>query len=125
MTQPVHTIDEDTPLSDIVELMERHRIKRLPVLRDGKLVGVVSRANLLHALASLAPEIKSTPADDEAIRECLLAELNQESWAPVGLVEIIVRNGIVDLLGVIVDERKRGAVVVEYEAVRGVTRWRV
>ena len=60
MTQPVRTIDEDTPLSDVVELMERHRIKRLPVARDRKVVGMVSRANLLHALASLAREMCAT-----------------------------------------------------------------
>jgi len=120
MTQPVRTIDEDTPLSDVVELMERHRIKRLPVLRDRKIVGMVSRANLLHALASLAREIKPTPADDEAIRERLLTELNQESWAPVGLIDVIVRNGTVELWGTILDERKRRALVLAAENVHGV-----
>jgi CBS domain-containing protein len=120
MTQPVHTIDEDTPLSDVVELMERHRIKRLPVLRDRKVVGIVSRANLLHALASVDREIKPTPADDEAIRERLSVELNQESWAPVGLIDIIVRNGTVELWGTILDERKRRALVLAAENVHGV-----
>jgi CBS-domain-containing membrane protein len=120
MTQPVRTIDDDTSLSDAVELMERHRIKRLPVVRDGRLVGIVSRANLLHALASLGREVKSTSADDEAIRECLLKQLNQESWAPVGLVDVIVRNGTVELWGTVLDERKRRALVVAAENVRGV-----
>jgi CBS domain-containing protein len=120
MTRSVHTIGEDTPLSDAVELMERHRIKRLPVLRDQKLVGIVSRANLLHALASLAREIKSTSADDEAIRERLLTELNQQSWAPLGLIDIIVRNGTVELWGTLLDERKRRALIIAAENVRGV-----
>jgi CBS domain-containing protein len=120
MTRSVHTIGEDTPLSDAVELMERHRIKRLPVLRDQKLVGIVSRANLLHALASLAREIKSTSADDEAIRERLLTELNQQSWAPLGLIDIIVRNGTVELWGTLLDERKRRALILAAENVRGV-----
>jgi CBS domain-containing protein len=120
MTQPVHTIGEDTPLSDVVELMERHRVKRLPVLRDHKLVGIVSRANLLHALASLARDIEPTPADDEAIRECLLTELNQQSWAPLGLIDIIVRNGTVELWGTLLDERKRRALILAAENVRGV-----
>jgi len=120
MTRSVHAIDEDMPLSDIVDLMERHRIKRLPVLRDRKLVGIVSRANLLHALASLAREIKSTPADDEAIREALLAELNQASWAPLGMVDIIVRNGTVEYWGTLFDERKRRALIVAAENVPGV-----
>ena len=120
MTQPVHTINEDTPLGDVVELMERHRIKRLPVLRDRKIVGMVSRANLLRALASVAGEIKSTAADDEAIRERLLTELNQESWAPVGLIDIIVHNGTVELWGTILDERKRRALILAAENVHGV-----
>src|SRR5262245_34454869 len=120
MTQPVHTIDEHTPLSEVVELMERHRIKRLPVLRDRKVVGIVSRANLVHALASLAREIKSMPADDEVIREHLLTELNQQSWAPLGLIDIIVRNGTVELWGTILDERKRQAFIVAAENVHGV-----
>jgi len=117
MTQAVHTIGEDTPVSDVVELMERHRIKRLPVLRDDKLVGIVSRANLLHALASLAREIKSTSADDVAIRERLLTELNQQDWVPLGLIDVIVRNGTVELWGTILDERKRRALIVAAENV--------
>ena len=120
MTRSVHTIGEDTPLSDAVELMERHRIKRLPVLRDHKLVGIVSRANLLHALASLAREINSAAPDDVAIRERLLTELKQQSWAPLGLIDVIVRNGTVELWGTILDERKRRALILAAENVPGV-----
>jgi len=120
MTQAVHTIGEDTHVSDVVELMERHRIKRLPVLRDDKLVGIVSRANLLHALASLAPEIQSTSADDVAIRERLLTELSRQNWAPLGLIDVIVRNGTVELWGTLLDERKRRALIVAAENLPGV-----
>jgi CBS domain-containing protein len=120
MTRSVHTIDEDTPLSEAVDLMERHRIKRLPVLRDHQLVGIVSRANLLHALASLAREIKATPADDAAIRERLLAELNRQSWAQLGLINVVVCNGTVELWGTILDERKRQAFILAAENVPGV-----
>jgi CBS domain-containing protein len=120
MTQPVQTIGEDTPVGDVVELMERRRIKRLPVLRGDKLVGIVSRANLLHALASLGREIKSTSADDVAIRERLLTELNQQNWAPLGLIDVIVRNGTVELWGTLLDERKRRALIVAAENVPGV-----
>jgi predicted transcriptional regulator len=120
MTRRVHTIGESAPLSDVVELMERHRIKRVPVLRDDKLVGIVSRANLLQTLASLAKEVKSIPCDDEAIRERLLAELNQQSWAPLGQINVIVRNGTVGLWGTPLDERKRRALIVAAENVRGV-----
>jgi CBS-domain-containing membrane protein len=120
MTRSVHTVREDAPLSDVVELMERHRIKRLPVLRDHKLVGIVSRANLLHALASVAREIKSTPSDDAEIRESLLTELKQQNWAPLGLIDVIVRNGTVELWGTLLDERKRRALILAAENVPGV-----
>jgi CBS domain-containing protein len=124
MTHAVHTIGEDTPVSDVVELMERHRIKRLPVLRDDKLVGIVSRANLLHALASLARETKSTSADDVAIRERLLTELKQQDWAALGMIDIIVRNGTVEFWGTLLDERKRRALIVAAENVPGVNKVR-
>jgi CBS domain-containing protein len=58
----VFTVTEDTPLDEVVRLMERHRIKRLPVLRGGQLVGIVTRANIMHALVSLAPEAKTRSA---------------------------------------------------------------
>ena len=52
MTRNVITVDEDTPVNEIAGLLEQHHIKRVPALRDGRLVGIVSRANLLHGLAN-------------------------------------------------------------------------
>ena len=79
MTTDVHTITEDAPLDDVVALMEKHRIKRLPVMRGGELVGILSRANLLHALAAIASEIRPSPQTDEAIRDRVLAELDRQT----------------------------------------------
>ena len=97
MTPEVRTVTEDAPLDEIVHLMERHQIKRLLVVRDSKLVGIVTRANLLHALASVAAETKPGPASDTSIRERLYAELKSQRWAPVGLINVVVRNGVVHL----------------------------
>jgi CBS domain-containing protein len=119
MSQPVQTITEDRPLDEIVNIMERHRIKRLPVVRDGKLVGIVSRANLLRALASVARETKPTSADDTSIRDRLLAELGRQSWAPSGLIDVVVRNGVVHLWGTILDERQRNGIRVAAENTPG------
>jgi CBS-domain-containing membrane protein len=118
MTPNPHTITEDTSLDKIVELMERHRIKRLPVVEDGKLVGLVSRANLMHALASLARDAKPSAQDDGAIRDRILAELATQAWAPQ--INVVVRDGVVELWGVITDERERQAFVVAAENVAGV-----
>jgi CBS domain-containing protein len=120
MTADPVSVVEETPLEDVVTLMEKRRIKRVPVVRGVKVVGIVSRANLLHALARLSGEAKPASADDKVIRQSLLAELDHEKWAPVGAIEIIVRNGVVDLWGSITDERERQALIVAAENVPGV-----
>ena len=120
MTHEPRTITEDTPLEEIVQLMEKHSIKRLPVMRGKTLVGIVSRANLLHALASMAPAAPPPAATDRAIRERLLTELEHEKWAPVGALDVIVRNGVVELWGAITDERERQALIVAAQNIAGV-----
>jgi CBS domain-containing protein len=120
MTPSPYTITQDTPLEEIVQLMEKHRIKRVPVVDDGKLIGMVSRANLLHALASLAREAKPLAGDDLTIRERILSDLTKQSWAPTGLINIVVRNGVVELWGTIMDDRERQALIVVAENVPGV-----
>ena len=118
-TEPI-TVNEDTPIEEVVHLMEKHRIKRLPVVRNQQLVGIVSRANLLHALASLAPSASAPAATDESIRKNLLMELDHQKWAPVGFLNVIVRNGVVDLWGTITDERERQALIVAAQNAPGV-----
>jgi CBS domain-containing protein len=120
MTSDVQTVTEETLLGDIVALMEKHRIKRLPVMRGDELVGIVSRANLLRALAGVAGEIAPAPKTDEDIRERVLAELEAQSWAPGDMIDVIVRNGVVELWGTVLDERQRGAARVAAETVPGV-----
>ena len=89
-------------------------------MRDGKLVGIVTRANLLHALGSVAAETKPGPTSDTSIRERLYAELKTQPWAPVGLINVVVRNGVVHLSGTLLDERQRGAIRVAAERIPGV-----
>jgi CBS domain-containing protein len=116
------TVTEDTPLEEVVAVMEERRIKRVPVMKGDKVVGIISRANLLYALASLARESKPTGIDDRAIRERLYAELQGQNWAPTGSLDVIVRGGMVELWGVISDERKRQAMIVAAENIPGVKR---
>jgi CBS domain-containing protein len=120
MTANPYTVAEDTPLGQIVELMERRRIKRVPVVADGKLAGLVSRANLIRALASLAQEAKVTAETDDVIRDRILSELSKQPWAPQ--VNVIVHQGVVELSGVLTDERERQAFIVAAENVPGVKR---
>ena len=120
MTPDPVTVTEHTALEDIVKLMEKRQIKRVPVVLGPYVVGIVSRANLLHALASVAREAKPAEQDDEAIRERLVEELEKQPWAPVAVINPIVRNGVVELWGTITDERERQALVVAAENIPGV-----
>jgi len=119
MTKSPLTITEDTALAEIVALMEKNNVKRLPVVRGDKVVGIVSRANLLQAVASLAREVPDPTADDDHIRNRVIDALEKNDWCPFGL-SVIVRDGIVHLSGVITEERARQAAVVAAENVEGV-----
>jgi CBS domain-containing protein len=120
MTPDPMTVTEQTPLDEVVRIMEKHRIKRLPVMRGRDLVGIVSRANLLHGLAGIAREIKPASASDQAIREQLMGELRRQTWAPSALINVVVKDGVVELWGTITDERERQAIIVAAENVAGV-----
>ncbi len=96
MTRDVVTVSDTTELSDIANLLETNKIKRVPVLRDGKVAGIVSRANLVRALAA-TPRAAAAEADDRTIRRNLLAELEGQEWATVWAADIVVRDGVVHL----------------------------
>jgi CBS domain-containing protein len=120
MTKDVKSVDEHTQLGDIVAVMERNRIKRVPVLRGRKIVGIVTRANLLRALASVMYKLPPGKADDFGIREKIIEQLKSEKWAPVATIDVIVRDGVVTLTGYVLDERQRDALKVLVENVPGV-----
>ena len=107
MTPDPTAVNEDTPLEEIVKLMEKRQIKRIPVVRGEQVVGIVTRANLVHAVASASLEAQpSVESDDAVIRSLFLAELGKEKWAPIALINPIIRNGVVELWGTITDERE-------------------
>lgn len=120
MSHNVRTVGPDDALATAVDLMERYRIKRLPVVQGDKVVGIVTRANLLHAMASFIGEVAPSPAGDSAIREQILAELSKQPWAPLNMIDVTVRNGVVQLTGSVTDDRQRGAMRVAAENVPGV-----
>jgi CBS domain-containing protein len=110
---------ENTPLDQLVHLMEKNGIKRLPVLRQDKLVGIVTRANLLQAVASMAKEVPDPTADDDHIRDRIIRTLQATDWQPIGL-QVAVRNGVVHLHGLIVNDNSRRAAIVAAENTAGV-----
>jgi CBS domain-containing protein len=119
MTLDPCTVTEDATLEDVVQLMEQKNVKRLPVLRGDQLVGIVTRSNLLQAVAGLAREAPDPTADDDHIRNHIITSIERTDWGPFGL-GVIVRNGNVHLSGVITNERSRQAAIVAAENVSGV-----
>jgi CBS domain-containing protein len=119
MTRKVITAGPDTPLQEIAETLEKYGIKRLPIVRDGQLVGIVSRANLVQAIATGRSEL-DIPSSDTTIREKFLTELNKQNWAHTALLNATVNGGVVDLWGFIETDTERKAIRVAAEATPGV-----
>lgn len=120
MTREVYTVPEHATLADVLDQMERHKVRRVPVLRGRKLIGIITRSNLLRALAGLAQAARPVSAEDTTIRAALMAELKKQSWAPTATIEIDVTGGVVKLSGVILDDRERHALRVAAENIPGV-----
>ncbi len=119
MTQPALSVAVDTPLAEVVRLMERHRVKRLPVVERGKLAGLVTRTDLLRALVSR----KSPPAaelKDEELRARIDAMLRREDWASSAMVHVRVENGVAQLWGTVESKEQREALLVAVRGVPGV-----
>jgi len=125
MTTEVISATEDTPLGEIATLFERKRIKRVPIVRDGKVVGVVSRSNLIQALASAAATAGPQVDNDRRIRDDLLSRLQQQQrWTDFGSRNVTVSGGVVHLWGLITSDEERKALIALAEGVPGVTRVR-
>ncbi len=121
MTDAVISVGSDDPVADLIEVMERRRIKRVPVIDEGRLIGIVSRANLVHALVRNLPRPDSASiTSDEAIREQIQAEIAKQPWGPRASVDVRVENGIVELRGAVTDDRERPALRVLAENIPGV-----
>lgn len=119
MTHEVISVSPETALSEIARLLERHHIKRVPVLDQGKLVGIVTRGNLVQAIAT-APQSEQPELGDEEIRATIQSHLEAESWTNPMLINVTVNNGTVNLWGQIRSEAERRAVRVAAENIAGV-----
>jgi CBS domain-containing protein len=120
MSRHVISASEDTSLGDIATLLERHRIKRIPILRDSKLVGVVSQSNLIQALASSQAQAHGGAETDRDIRVQILSRLGEQDWTDFGSRNVIVTDGVVHLWGLVGSEEERKALTALAEDVPGV-----
>jgi CBS domain-containing protein len=119
MTRKVVTATPDTPLHEIASILEKNSIKRVPIVRDGQLVGLVSRANLLQAVATERKELE-IPLSDTTIRDQLQSHLAAQPWAHTSLLNVTVSGGVVDLWGITSSDAERKAIRVAAESAPGV-----
>ncbi len=119
MTRDVVTATPDTPLHEIAALLEAKMIKRVPIVENDQLVGIVSRANLIQAVASGRKELE-LPLSDTAIRDNLLANLKAQRWAHTSLLNVTVADGVVDLWGITNSGQERKAIRIAAESIPGV-----
>ena len=120
MTRKVVTVDMDAPLAEAADLMARHKVKRLPVLRDREVVGVVSRANLLQALLSREPKAAKTPRTDDDIRKEVQTVVGKQPWTSPWPTNVVVNSGVVHLWGFVQSDVVANAYSVAAENVQGV-----
>ena len=120
MTLPVISVQPDTPLGDIASLLEKHRIKRVPVASNGKVVGIVSRANLIQALVNLNRAKTETSVDDLTLHSDILKQLRSKPWVDPSKISILVNNGSVELWGIVDSEAEKNAIRVAVEVTPGV-----
>lgn len=121
MTTDPLTISDDTPLDELVGIMESNKVKRLPVMRGNRMVGIVTRSDFLPTLADLARHAPSPSADDDRTREQVIAAIEGAAWAPCRL-KVTVHDGVVSLSGVVASKNARQAAIVAAENVPGVTK---
>ncbi|EJC75169.1 putative signal-transduction protein containing cAMP-binding and CBS domains [Rhizobium leguminosarum bv. trifolii WSM2012] len=120
MTSPVSAIAPTAAISEAVRLMERRDIKRLPVVAEGRLVGILARSDLLRALSQALPPTSASAGDAE-VQAAIEAELARQSWSRNGFIHCHVADGVAELTGTIFDERERLAAKIAAENVPGVT----
>lgn len=120
MTTPVISALPDSELTEIVALMQSRRIKRVPVVEGGRLVGIVSRADLVRVLDRLLPRPGMRVVEDGDLRRHILSEVAQQRWLPRSCLDVKVADGVVELLGLITDAREREALRVIAENTPGV-----
>ena len=121
MTRQVISVDPNTSLQEIANLLEKHGIKRVPVLKDGRLVGIVSRANLVQALATRGLAFVDVAEADEVLRKVIVSNLRKLPWtATMATVDVVVDRGVVNLWGVVRNEEEKNAVRVAAEGPPGV-----
>jgi CBS domain-containing protein len=120
MTRSVVTVDADASLGDVAEKMLKHSVKRIPVVEDGRMIGIVSRADLLRALMSREPTAPAQPRSDDELRRAVTKAVSAQPWSSAWPTNVVVSSSVVHLWGFVQSEAARKAYRVAAENVPGV-----
>ncbi len=120
MTREVYAVRPETPLNRVADVFEARRIRRAPVIDDGKLVGIVSRADLVRSLAANVQDAPPANLTDRQVRDLVMAEFKRLSFGLRSEGSVIVQDGVVHLWGFVPDETERRALRIAVEAIPGV-----
>ena len=121
MTTNVVTVEEDTDLGKVAHLLEANRIKRAPVVRGDVVVGMVSRSNLLQAVARGTSAPVNAPAPtDRQLRTNVQEALRNKGFSTHGAINVIVEGGVVELWGYVESDAERDALILAAKEVEGV-----
>ncbi len=120
MSRPVVSVDAEQELADVAQVLDRSKIKRVPVLKDGALVGVITRADLVRALSSAPRRISVGKIDDGTLQTRINAEIRKQVWLPASMLNVLVENGTVELWGFIESQDQKSALKILVEGIEGV-----
>ncbi|GAA0347812.1 CBS domain-containing protein [Morganella psychrotolerans] len=125
MTPDPLTIGPQTPLDEVIHLIESYGIKRVPVVEDDKLLGIITRVDILKALRTIlihnstSNKAGNEIIDDKSVKQDIMDKIFSQPWAPKSNIRITVAHGVVDIYGTILDENLRSALITAIEEVTG------
>lgn len=120
MSRVVTSVHEKADLAEVADILDTHRIRRVPVVKEGKLIGLISRADIVRALIQAEETSAGAKPDDSALQTAILKEIRSQSWLSARSVSVTVKNGVAELWGLVDSEEERKALHVLVEAVDGV-----
>jgi CBS domain-containing protein len=122
MSRHVISVRDDADLSEVADVLDRNRLKRVPVVRDGSLVGIVSRSDLVRVLSEASVGQAIAPSDDAAVQNAIWQAIRKQTWLNSGYVNITVKDGVVEAWGMVGSQEQRNALMVLVEEAAGAAR---
>jgi CBS domain-containing protein len=122
MTRFVVSVSTDAHLSEVADVLDTHRIRQVPVMQDGKLAGMISRADLVRKLAEATIAGPAARSDNGTLQKAIWERIKEQRWLDSGFVNFSVKDGVVDLWGAVSSEEQRRALRILVESVSGVQR---